>query len=450
MNICVVGGAGYVGLITSMGLAEIGHQVFSVDVDRGRLEQLKRGKSPIYEEGIESVLKINLESGRLIFTDDLCQAVSRSDVVFIAVGTPAGHQGQADLSNVTEVTERLAGCLQGYKVIAIKSTVPVGSIDLIRDILQLENREGTDFDIVANPEFLSEGKGLHDFFCPDRIVIGSSSAKATEIMRAVYQPISQGKVFWREWAGDRPPPGNIPVIETSLVSAQMIKYASNAFLGTRLSFINEIAEFCETLGADIDDVINGMGFDPRIGHRYLAAGLGFGGPCLEKDLSALIRLAEVDGHEPLLLRAVLDRNDRQLAEAIPKLRQLICSRLYGKVIAVFGLAFKAGTNDLRNSMALRVIDRLREEGAIVRAYDPVAMPEVRALEPTVECWDDPYDAVQQADALMILTEWPCFAELDYEKIRAAMASPYIVDGRNLLDPVGLRAMGFSYVGVGRL
>jgi UDPglucose 6-dehydrogenase len=449
MNVCVIGGAGYVGLITGLGLAEIGHQVTNVDVDQGRIRKLQVGESPICEEGIEPLLKRNLDAGRLRFSTDLVAAIKSSRVVFIAVGTPSLEDGQADLSNVIQVTQDLSRHMAAYTVLVIKSTVPTGTVEIVQSILRQEKQEGKDFDLVANPEFLREGKGLYDFFYPERIVIGTGSEQARRVMRALYQPIVEGGTSWLD-KGPRPGrPCPVPVVETDLTSAQMIKYASNAFLAARISFINEVAGLCEKVGADIKEVVRGMGYDPRIGHAYLQAGLGFGGPCLEKDLRSLISIAEGNGHEPQLLRAVLERNGKQVDQMVAKLKQLSGHLLPGKIVAVFGLAFKAGTNDVRNSLALKVIDRLEREGAIVQAHDPMAIPEARALKPHLAYYDDPYEAVRHADGLLILTEWPCYSQMDYGKIKARMATSCIVDGRNLLDPRALAALGFTYVGVGR-
>ncbi len=449
MKVCVVGGAGYVGLITGLGLAEIGHCVTNVDVVEDRIHKLGAGESPVYEEGLEYVLRRNLAAGRVRFSTDLQEAMPSSDVVFVAVGTPSQKDGQADFSQVIEVAKTLAMHLDTYKVIALKSTVPVGTVELVRSILNRQKREGPDFDIVVNPEFLREGKGLYDFFYPDRIVLGSCSDKATRVMRTLYEPILLGRYSWPEAlprAGSTCP---VPLVETDLTSAQMIKYASNAFLATRISFVNEIAGLCEKVDADIKEVARGMGYDSRIGHSYLEAGLGFGGPCLEKDLQALIKIAEGNGYEPPLLKAVLERNGRQVRAVIGKLKHLIGHMIYNKTIAVFGLAFKAGTNDVRDSLALRVIGLLENEGAIVKAYDPLAIPEAQSVRPHGTYCEDPYEAVQHASALLILTDWPCFSQLDYPKIKALMSFPCIVDGRNLLDAAGISALGFTYVGVGR-
>ena len=448
MNVCVIGGAGYVGLITGLGMAEIGHCVISVDVDQDRIRKLQGGESPIYEEGIEPLLRQNLDSGRLRFSTDLRESVEPSDVVFIAVGTPSREDGQADLSQVIQVAEELARYMNGYKLIVIKSTVPVSTVELVLSVLGREKVEGRDFDIVANPEFLREGKGLYDFFYPDRIVVGVLSQRARSTMRALYEPVIEGRVSSEE-GPQNGSSGPVPVVETDLASAQIIKYASNAFLATRISFINEVASLCERVGADIKEVAMGLGYDPRIGNSYLEAGMGFGGPCLEKDLSALINIAEGTGYDPQLLRAILERNERQIGGVVAKLKQLVGHLLYKKTIAVLGLSFKAGTSDIRNSLSLKVIDHLEKDGATVRAHDPVAMSEVRILKPDLTYCQDPYEAVEKADALLILTEWPSFKDLDYSLIKGLMARPFIVDGRNLLDPGPMADLGFSYVGIGR-
>ena len=445
LNVCVVGGAGYVGLITGVGLAELGHQVVNMDVDTGLLELLQQGTSPIYEEGLETVLRRNLESRRLRFSDNFSESVSSSEVVLIAVGTPSRDDGQADLSQVIRVAEELVQCLENYTVVAIKSTVPVGTVELVQSILRREKREGCDFDIVSNPEFLREGKGIEDFFHPDRLVVGTCSQRALNVMRDLYRPLIENNFGECD---SRSAIDLTPWVETDLTSAQMIKYASNAFLATRISFVNEIAGMCERLGANVKEVTRGMGFDPRIGHHYLEAGLGFGGPCLEKDLRALIRIAEGVDYDPRVLRSVLDRNERQLEDVIAKLKSFSGYLIYRKIFTLFGLAFKAGTNDVRNSLSIKLVDRLVEEGAIVRAFDPVAIPEARKLRPEVIYYEDPYQSVKDADALLILTDWQQFQELDYDYIRDAMANPFVLDARNILNPESLRAMGISYVGMG--
>ena len=483
LNVTVIGGSGYVGLITGLGLAELGNKVLNVDIDSAKVELLNQGRSPIYEEGVdlEEVLKRNLEEGWIEFTSDLERGVKHAEVIFIAVGTPEKENGEADLSQVIGVAEDLLKYVDSYKVIVMKSTVPVGTVELICSILKRDKVEGQDFDIAANPEFLREGSGLYDFFNPSRIVIGANSERAKEVMRQLYAPFlgsefevrgSKSKSGTQTTlaeddvrSGPRSsalitpyhelrtthyePRADTPLVQTDIASAQMIKYASNAFLATRISFINEIASICERVGADVKEVAKGMGYDPRIRHEYLDAGIGFGGPCLEKDLKALIRIAENNDYEPRFLNAVLEKNEYQVRQVIAKLKELTGYLLYKKIIAIFGLAFKAGTNDVRTSLSLRVIDQLEREGAIIRAYDPVAVPEAKEIKPDVEYHEDPYEAVHHAEALLILTDWPEFRELDFKKIKAKIASPNIVDGKNLLKPSMLKRMGFEYRGVGR-
>ena len=448
-KICVVGGAGYVGLITGVGFADIGHCVTNVDVNRSRIEMLNAGTPVFHEEGLPPILKRNLDAQRIRFSTDLGEAVSSSEVVFIAVGTPSREDGQADLSQVIQVAEQLEQYVDSYKVIVMKSTVPVGTVELVQGMLSRDKLEGRDFDIVANPEFLREGKGLYDFFYPDRIVIGAQSDRARTIMRELYAPIVQNRFTWEENGHTPQRLDPVPVVETDLSSAQMIKYASNAFLATKVSFINEIAGLCDKVGSDVIEVGRGMGFDPRIGHAYLGAGLGFGGPCLEKDLRALMKIAEANNYEPHLLRAVLERNDRQIGEVVGKVKQLVGYLLYKKIVAVFGLSFKAGTNDIRNSLPLKIVERLEQEGAVVRTHDPVAISETQGIKPHLDCWEDPYEAVRGADALMVLTDWPCFRDLNYQEIKKHMAYPRIVDARNMLDTEALRLLGFTCLGVGR-
>ena len=432
---------------------ELGHRVVNVDVDADRIARLNNGDSPIYEDGIEPLLRRNLDGGRIRFAEALADGVAESEVVIIAVGTPSQDDGQADLSAVIQVAEELTREWNGprgsasdkpYRVVAVKSTVPVGGVELVRSILQREHREGVDFDIVSNPEFLREGKGLYDFFHPDRIVVGACSDRAFQTIRTLYRPLISPTSGPQSSAGD-----GVPVVEVGLTSAQLIKYASNAFLATRISFINEIASLCDQIGADVSEVADGMGYDARIGHAYLAAGAGFGGPCLDKDLRALIKIAEGKGQGAQLLKSVLERNEMQVPEVIAKLKGSLGYLLYQKTVAVFGLAFKAGTDDVRDSIALKVIDRLRKEGAVVRAHDPLAIPAAQRVLPDVQYCDDPYQAVERADALVLLTEWPEFAELDYERIFRLMTSPVMVDGRNLLEPSEMARLGFRYSSMGR-
>jgi len=450
-KVTIIGGAGYVGLVTGLGLAAIGHEVIGVDLDEGRVEALRSGRSPIFERGLNDLLKKCLSTGRIRFTTSFRQGVQQSDIIFIAVGTPSRDDGQADLSQIIRVAEELLEYMDGYKVVVVKSTVPVGTVELVRTILSRRKIEGKGFDIVANPEFLREGKGLFDFFNPDRIVIGTSSERARVLMRALYEPIVERRISWPDEPSAESSSTSIPVpwVETDIAAAQMIKYAANAFLAMRISFINEVAGLCERVHADVKEVVRGLGYDARIGLAYLEAGLGFGGPCLEKDLRALIKIAEETQYEPRLLRVVLERNDQQLREFVSRIKQVVGYLLYKRIVAVFGLAFKAGTNDVRNSLALRLIDDLEREGAVVHAYDPLATDEARALRPHIAYFDDPYEAVTSADVLVIATEWPEFRKLDFGLMKSRMAQPVILDGRNLLEANALRELGLRYLGVGR-
>lgn len=471
LNVTIIGGSGYVGFITGLGFAELGNDVINVDIDAEKVEMMNSGRSPIYEEEIDldEVLQHTRQEGRIRFTTNLEEGVKHAEVIFIAVGTPEKENGEADLSQVIGVAEDLLKYVNSYKVIVMKSTVPVGTVELICSILKREKVEGEDFDIVANPEFLREGSGLYDFFHPARIVIGTNSERAKEIMRQLYAPFLSPESGVRSLESTENDPGHstqglaqasdpglmtldsrlaTPLVETDIASAQMIKYASNAFLATRISFINEIASICERVGADVKEVAKGMGYDPRIRHEYLDAGIGFGGPCLEKDLKALIKIAGNSGYEPRFLNAVLEKNEYQVRQVIAKLKELTGYLLYKKIIAIFGLAFKAGTNDVRTSLSLRVIDQLEKEGAIIRAHDPAAIPEAKRIMSRIEYYEDPYEAVHHADALLILTDWPQFQQLDYAKIKERIASSHIIDGRNVLDALTLRELGFKYVGIG--
>ena len=448
MNVSVIGGTGYVGLITGVGLAEMGHTVMNVDIDSTRVDILQSGTPSVFECELEPLLRKNLEAGRLRFTTDIEAGAKHAEVIFIAVGTPSQRDGHVDLSQVIRVAEHLLPHMESYKVVVVKSTVPVGTVELIGSILRREKQEDLEFNIVANPEFLREGKALYDFFYPDRIIIGTHSEKAKRIMRELYARIITGKVAFP--SENRPPHrrGPVPVVETGITSAQLVKYAANAFLAMRISFINEIAALCERLGCDVRDVVRGVGYDGRIGHAYLEPGLGFGGPCLEKDLRALLKIAQENCYEPKLLRAVLERNEEQLNEVVAKLKEIVGYFLYQRTLAVFGLAFKAGTNDVRNSLGLKLIERLEGEGAIVHAHDPVAIPAAHVLKPALSYFEDPYQAVDHAEALIIAADWPHFRELDFERIKECMARPCVLDGRNLLDPEGMRELGFIYTGMG--
>jgi len=430
-NICMVG-TGYVGLVTGAGLAELGNRVVCVDVDEGKIEKLKRGKAPFFEEGLEELIKRNVEKERLFFTTSLGEGIVDSEIIFIAVGTPSKETGEADLSYVIKVAEDLSSLISGYKIIAIKSTVPVGTLELVTEILEKRGKiKGKDFDIASTPEFLREGNAVYDFFHPSRVVIGCDSLKVGKVLEGIFAPLGA------------------PVLHTSPAAAQMIKYASNTFLACRISFINEIANICERVGADVVEVARGMGYDRRIGEGYLNAGIGFGGPCLIKDLKALIKIAEDKGYEAGFLKAILEKNEHQTRTIVYKIKEFLGEPLYERKIGVLGLTFKPGTSDVRNSLSLKIIELMQKEGARIKAYDPQGMEEAKKSLEEVELKEDPYAVAQGSDLLLILTGWEEFKKLNFDRVKKNLKNPFIVDGVNLLDPEKMRKMGFNYKGVGR-
>ncbi len=432
MTICVVGGLGYVGLVTSACLAEMGHSVVVVDADRERFTIVQQGRLPFHEPGLGELIERNRAAGRLRFASSLTEGARGARMVFIAVGTPAHPDGETDLSQVIAASEELAGVLAERTIIAVKSTVPLGTSQTLKRVLETNGRvEGRDYVLVALPEFLREGNAVHDFLHPTRIVIGAAEPQARNEIRALFAPLSA------------------PVIETTFEHAVLIKYASNAFLAMRISFANELASLCDAAGADVAEVLDGVGHDPRIGHAYLSPGIGFGGPCLEKDLLSLIRYAEGVGYEPDFLRAIIDKNDQQVRHIIRRVTDLLEGDLYARTIAVLGLAFKPGTSDVRNSLAVRIIDRLRRQGAVIHAYDPVAGGEARHLLRDVRLFDSPYDATRGGHLVLLLTGWDEFRHLDLERVRAGVALANLVDGVNILDPAAAKRAGFTYQGVGR-
>jgi UDPglucose 6-dehydrogenase len=430
MNISVVG-TGYVGLVTGAVFADLGNDVVCVDKDAAKIEALRAGRMPIYEPGLEELVQRNVADRRLAFTTDLGDAVRRSDIVFIAVGTPSKTTGESDLSAVEEVALGIARALDRYKVIVNKSTVPVGTGDLVRDIIARNRRRPVDFDVVSNPEFLREGSAIEDTLRPDRIVIGAPNQQVAMTLLELYAPLER------------------PMIITDVPSAEMIKYASNAFLATKISFVNAIANICDLAGADVTQVVKAMGMDPRIGGAFLQAGLGYGGSCFPKDTDALIQTAAGLGYDFRLLRAVVEVN-RERAQRFVALMQKVLDPLDDRVIAVLGLAFKAKTDDMREARSVEVIPRLLDAGARVRAYDPVAMPNAKTLfGPAVEYCASSYEAAEGADAVAIVTEWNEFKLLNLERLRGLMRRPLIFDGRNIYEPERVRRLGFEYHSVGR-
>jgi UDPglucose 6-dehydrogenase len=431
MHIAVIG-TGYVGLVTGACFAEFGVDVTCVDIDAEKIARLSSGEMPIYEPGLEQLVVKNMQSGRLQFTTDIKQAVEQALVVFLAVGTPPKSDGSPDLSYVEAAASSVAEHMNGYKVVVTKSTVPIGTGEHLRRRIREQNPR-LNFGIVSNPEFLREGAAINDFMRPDRVVIGSRDEEAIAIMRDLYRPLYLIEA---------------PFVLTSLEAAELTKYAANAFLATKISFINEIASLCESIGCDVHDVAKAIGMDRRIGNKFLHPGPGFGGSCFPKDTQALASVAREFGRDSLIVDAVIEVNRRQRQAMLPKIDKLV-GGLEGKTIAVLGLAFKPETNDIREAPSLEIISGLLKSGATVRAYDPVAMLEAAEILPDVNYADDEYAAVTNADALVFVTEWNQFRALDMRRIRDLMRTPRIADLRNIYEPEDMRELGFEYVGVGR-
>ncbi|HZU23220.1 MAG TPA: UDP-glucose/GDP-mannose dehydrogenase family protein, partial [Terriglobales bacterium] len=449
MHIAVVG-SGYVGLVAAACLADLGHQVICVDNDENRIACLLRGEVPMHEKFLPELIERN-RGPRLQFSTDLAQAARRSSAIFIAVGTPPAEDGEADLSFVESVSCDLARAGGGsYKVIVEKSTVPVYTSDWVRRVMLLNGAAPDYFDVASNPEFLREGTAVTDFLYPDRIVIGADSSRAAAALREIYRPMLDGSYYRRENKvpepdGVRLPP---PLIVTSAKSAELIKHASNAFLAMKISFINAVANICDGVGADIEEVCEGVGADSRIGQRFLNAGIGYGGSCFPKDLLAFRAVARNCGYDFRLLDEVVRINEEQRQRFIRKVRRALWT-LKGKRLAVLGLAFKGGTDDIRESPAIALVRALLRENCAITAYDPAAMGRAREVLPAgVEYADSAHAAAEDADALLILTDWEEFAALDLERLRARMKYPIIIDGRNLYDPALMESRGFTYISVG--
>jgi UDPglucose 6-dehydrogenase len=432
MHIAVIG-TGYVGLVTGACFAEFGVDATCVDVDADKIERLSAGIMPIYEPGLEQMVSKNVQAGRLRFTTDIKPAVEQALVIFLAVGTPPNEDGSPDLSFVEAAARSVAAHMNGYKVLVTKSTVPIGTGERLRELIRQHQNTRANFGIVSNPEFLREGAAINDFMRPDRVVIGSRDEEAVAIMRDLYRPLYLIEA---------------PFVVTSLEAAELIKYAANAFLATKISFINEIARLCEKIGCDVHDVARAMGMDRRIGSKFLHPGPGFGGSCFPKDTQALSSVARQFECDSLIVDAVIEVNRRQRRAMLPKIENLV-GDLKNKTIAVLGLAFKPETDDMREAPAADIISGLLECGARVRAYDPAAMSEAQKILPGVEYAEDEYAAVSDADALVFVTEWNQFRALDMARIRDLMKSPKIADLRNIYDPSDMRELGFDYVGVGR-
>jgi len=434
VHIAVIG-TGYVGLVSGAGLADFGMNVVCVDVDEKKIESLKKGVIPFYEPGLDELVKKNVKAGRLSFTTDLKEAVKNSLVIFICVGTPSNPDGSADLSQIKQVALSLAEVIDEYKVIVTKSTVPVGTNRWIKELIDAHKKHDVSIDVISNPEFLREGSAVEDFMHPDRVIIGGESAYAIAIIKDIYRPLYLAET---------------PFIITNLETAELIKYASNAFLATKITFINEIANFCEKVGADVTTVAKGMGLDPRIGTKFLNPGPGFGGSCFPKDVKALVHQGRAVNSPFKLLEAVLEVNEKQKLRAIEKLENLV-GDLKDKVIGVLGLSFKPNTSDVRESPAIEVVKKLLEKGAKVKVYDPAAMEEFKKVFPSeeLEYSPSPIECAKGTDAIVILTEWNEFRFLNLAEIKKVMKSPVLIDMRNIYEPSIVKQLGFKYAGIGK-
>ncbi|HEY43841.1 MAG TPA: UDP-glucose/GDP-mannose dehydrogenase family protein [Anaerolineae bacterium] len=428
-NIIVVG-AGYVGLVTAACFADLGNRVIVLDIDKSKIEGLKKGVLPIYEPGLEEMVSRNTTAKRMDFTTSYPQALREAEYVFIAVGTPSGVDGEADLKHVQQAAEAIAEAMTGPLIVVNKSTVPVGTGDWVADIIRAHQSKPIPFAVVSNPEFLREGSAILDFMNPARTVLGSLDPEAVEKVAQLHLPL------------------RAPIVVTDLRTAEMIKYASNAFLATRISFINEIANICEALGADVKEVANGMGYDPRIGRTFLEAGMGYGGSCFPKDVQALAHMAAEKGRNPQLLQAVMDINADRTRLLMERVHELL-GDLAGKDIGLLGLTFKPNTDDMREAPSLEIARRLVKKGVVVHAYDPVGMERARDMMPELIMAEDPYALAEGCDALIVCTDWNEFKHLDLSRILQMMKQPVIVDGRNIYDPVVLTRLGFRYRGIGR-
>jgi len=446
MKVCVIG-AGYVGLVTGVCLAEIGNTVFCVDKDEKKIEILKKGRVPIYEEGLEELIKKNSKNGNLIFSSDVSDGIRESDIIFICVGTPPLPSGKSDLSAIDEVARLIGKSINGYKIISNKSTVPIGTAKRIKKIISENQGSGNnyDFDIVSNPEFLKEGEAVKDAFFPERLVIGSKSKKAIEIIKELYKPIINQDFDYAVNNTHRKE--KVPVLITDSTSSELIKYSSNAFLATKISFVNEIANICERVGANILDVTYGMGLDSRIGTGFMRAGIGWGGSCFPKDVRALSHTAEEYGSTANILNSVIQVNNHQRFKVIQKAMDIL-GIIDDKIIGVLGLSFKPNTNDTREAPSITIINKFLELGAEVRVYDPVVKEYPKDMDEGAVMAKSAYEALEGADLMVLVTDWDEFSGLDFKKVKKSMASCNIIDGRNVLDRQKLQEMGFNYTGIG--
>ncbi len=434
MHKIAVVGTGYVGLVGGAGLADFGHRVVCVDRLDEKIETLSRGQIPFYEPGLSEVVERNVREGRLSFTTDIASAIAESDVIFCAVGTPEGEGGAVDLSQVDSVAVEIGRHMTGYRLVVQKSTVPVGTARRIAGIIRDNQSSPHDFDVVSNPEFLREGSAVGDFMRPDRVVVGADNDRAISAMRSIYKPLYLIKT---------------PTVETTPETAELIKYASNAFLATKISFINEVANICEAVGADVQGVAYAMGLDKRIGPKFLHAGAGYGGSCFPKDTMALVRIAEAAGKDARIVAAAMDVNREQKERMVDKVVEAVGGDVSGKTIGVLGLSFKPNTDDMRYAASIVLVEGLTKRGARVRAFDPVAMDNARAMMPDIEYVGDAYEVASGAHALVLMTEWNEFRRLDLERIKGLMAEPSVVDCRNVYGPDDFEPLGFRFEGVGR-
>ena len=449
MRIAVVG-SGYVGLVAGTCFADLGHEVILVDNDQQKLSALRNGEVPIHERFLPELLGRH-RGNRLTFSDDLKEAARLSSAIFVAVGTPPTERGEADLSYVESVAREISGGVDDYKVVIEKSTVPVYTSEWVRRIILRNGADPESFDVASNPEFLREGTAVTDFLFPDRIVIGCDSKRAADVLREIYAPMTDGSYYKRPDAIPQPDRATIPppIIVTSTKSAELIKHASNAFLAMKISFINAVASVCESVGADVNQVVHGIGTDSRIGRRFLNPGIGYGGSCFPKDVMAFRAVARESGYDFRLLDEVMRINEEQRQRFLHKVHSALWT-LRGKKLAVLGLAFKGGTDDIRESPAIFLVQALLQEGSKITAYDPAGMDRAReVLGSRIDFAASAYEAAEDADALLILTEWEEFANLDLDRIRQALRYPIIIDGRNLYDSEMMSAQGFTYYSVGR-
>jgi len=429
VNVCVIG-TGYVGLVTGVVFSDLGNEVICVDNDEKKIETLKKGIPTIYEPGLEEMMHRNMQDGRLLFSDDISEGVRKSEVIFIAVGTPPRDNGETDLSYVEDVAREIAANIDRYKIIVNKSTVPAGTGDFVREIIEKNKKWNVDFDVVSNPEFLKEGSAINDTLYPERIVIGAPNQHVAMKLLELYAPLER------------------PMLITDVASAEMIKYASNAFLATKISFINSIANICEKAGADITLVAKGMGYDSRIGSSFLQAGLGFGGSCFPKDSQSLVHTAKKFGEDFNILQEVIKENDRRVSRFVERIAERY-DTMENKLFGILGLAFKPNTDDLRDAKSIEIINILLEKKAKVKVYDPVAMENAKKILQGVKYCKNPYEVAEGADGLIIITEWNEFKYLNLDKIKEIMKTPIIFDGRNIYDPNNLKRLGFRYISIGR-